>query len=249
MHSMDTKKCMIIVISALPLTPVAGLLVPLVVADAVAAEARTIAAIRDTNLRKAPTAESEILTLITKGRTVGVANCGKGWCRVSWNGHDGYVFAKNLGVDAPQWPLGAVVAWPGYDQKVRKITGAHEDSDSENAWVLELGGTGEWPLNGERPNFGGTIAAEIEPIENWLELEFGLSALGTSGHSELSGDVLFKKPFRLSPTVEFMIGGGPSLSRTLNGPDRGNVWRRNSPSIGCSGRPKMLAGTSSRRGA
>jgi hypothetical protein len=34
--------------------------------------------------------------------------------------------------------------------------------------------------------------------------------------------VLFKKPFRLSPTVEFMVGAGPSFSRTFNGPERGN---------------------------
>ena len=43
-----------------------------------------------------------------------------------------------------------------------------------------------------------TIAAEIEPIENWLELEIGLSTLPTAGNSELSGDVLFKKPCRCS---------------------------------------------------
>jgi hypothetical protein len=87
--------------------------------------------------------------------------------------------------------------------------------------VVEIGTAGEWPLDGERPNFGGTIAVEMTPIEDWLELEFGLSTLATTGHTELSGDVLFKKPFRLSPTVEFMVGAGPSFSQTLNGPERG----------------------------
>jgi hypothetical protein len=48
--------------------------------------------------------------------------------------------------------------------------------------------------------------------------------LATAGHTELSGDLLFKKPFRLSPTVEFMVGAGPSFSRTLNGPEQGNSW-------------------------
>jgi hypothetical protein len=99
----------------------------------------------------------------------------------------------------------------------------HEEGQ-EHSFVLEIGTAGEWPLAGERPNFGGTIAGEIEPIENWLELEFGLSTLATAGHTELSGDLLFKKPFRLSPTVEFMIGAGPSYSHTLNGPDRGGAW-------------------------
>jgi len=101
------------------------------------------------------------------------------------------------------------------------IAGAQDDRDADHGLIIEFGTAGEWPVNGDRPNFGGTIAAEITPIENWLELEFGFSTLGTAGHTELSGDLLFKKPFRLSPTVEFMVGAGPSLSQTLNGPERG----------------------------
>jgi hypothetical protein len=95
---------------------------------------------------------------------------------------------------------------------------------AEHSFILEIGAAGEWPLGGERPNFGGTIAGEVEPIENWLELEFGFTTLATAGHAELSGDLLFKKPFRLSPTVEFMAGLGPSFSRTLNGLERGDAW-------------------------
>jgi len=103
------------------------------------------------------------------------------------------------------------------------VARAGDERSAEHGLVLEIGPAGEWPLNGERPNFGGTIAAEITPIENWLELEFGLTTLSTTGHTETSADLLFKKPFRLLPTMEFMIGAGPSFSRTLNGPDRGNT--------------------------
>jgi hypothetical protein len=103
------------------------------------------------------------------------------------------------------------------------VAAAEDDRDVDHGLVVEIGTAGEWPLNGERPNFGGSVAAEVTPIENWLELEFGLSTLGTAGYSELSGDILFKKPFRLSPTVEFMVGAGPSLSQTLNGPERGET--------------------------
>jgi hypothetical protein len=46
----------------------------------------------------------------------------------------------------------------------------------------------EWPLDGERQNLGGTIAAEVEPIENWLELESGLSTLAAAGHTEISAE-------------------------------------------------------------
>jgi hypothetical protein len=97
---------------------------------------------------------------------------------------------------------------------------AQGDRDVDHKLVLEIGPAGEWPLGGGPSNFGSTIAVEVTPIENWLELEFGMTALGTAGRSELSADLLFKKPFRLSPTVEFMIGAGPSLSRTVNGPER-----------------------------
>jgi hypothetical protein len=100
-------------------------------------------------------------------------------------------------------------------------TAAAKDEDVEHKFVLELGTSGEWPLNDERPNFGGTFAVEFEPIENWLELELGITTLNTTGHSDLSGDLLFKKPFKITPSFEFMIGAGPSVSQTLNGPDRG----------------------------
>ena len=134
--------------------------------------------------------------------------------------------ARNLGTAAaPPWPRGPTLAWQGFGswQKAGKddVAGARAERDADHALILEIGMAGEWPLNGERPNFGGSLAAEIEPIENWLELEFGLSTLATAGHTELSGDVLFKKPFRISPTFEFMVGAGPSVSQTLNGAERG----------------------------
>jgi hypothetical protein len=100
---------------------------------------------------------------------------------------------------------------------------AEEPGEEDRVFTLELGGAGEQDLSGGGFNFGPNIAGEITPIENWLELELGFSALPTSGHTELSWDFLFKKPFTLSPTTEVMIGAGPSLSRTLSGPDKGTV--------------------------
>jgi uncharacterized protein YraI len=228
MRPMNARNRIATALSALVLAPLIGVLAPLIVAYAKAGdgEVKSIATSGATNLRKAPGTDSEILTLIPKGTTVKVGDCRNEWCRVSWNGQDGYAIARNLAA-APPSPHIPVAAWQSYDRgpwlKAGKVDigGAHEERDAEHAWVLEIGTAGEWPLNGERPNFGGTIAAEIEPIENWLEIEFGLSTLATTGHTELSGDVLFKKPFRLSPTVEFMVGAGPSLSQTLNGADRG----------------------------
>jgi hypothetical protein len=98
-----------------------------------------------------------------------------------------------------------------------------EPVEKDHLFVLEIGGAGERDLGGGRANFGGTIAGEVTPIENWLELEMGVTALGTAGHTELSGDFIFKKPFRLSPSVELMVGAGPSVARTLNGAERGTT--------------------------
>jgi hypothetical protein len=87
----------------------------------------------------------------------------------------------------------------------------------EHGWVLELGPAAEWPLQGDTPNYGANIAIEREVIAGWLEIEFGMSGLWTAGRGELSWDLLFKKPFTLSPTVELMVGAGPSFSKPTNG--------------------------------
>jgi hypothetical protein len=65
--------------------------------------------------------------------------------------------------------------------------------------------------------FGAALGIEVTPIENWLELEFGVAASRSSGSTELSGDLVFKKPFRLSETSEFMVGLGPFVSRAGSG--------------------------------
>lgn len=83
--------------------------------------------------------------------------------------------------------------------------------------VIEIGGAGEWGLAGGLPNFGGTLAVEVTPIERWLEVEAGVSALGTSGQHQIAADLVFKKPFKFSPGVEFMPGIGPEISWPLNG--------------------------------
>lgn len=228
---MNSSECVAARLLTLHLAAFAGVVAELTIADARAGELKPSATVGETNLRTTPRGDGAIVTRIPKGATVEIGDCHNGWCWVSWNGQSGYAVARNLyTAPALRWPNVPVAAWLGGDygqrQKAGKIdlAGGRDESNAEHSLVLEFGGAGEWPLNGERPNFGGTIAAEIEPIEGWLELEFGLTTLATAGHSELSGDVLFKKPFRLSPTVEFMAGAGPSLSRTLNGPEQGNAW-------------------------
>ncbi len=55
---------------------------------------------------------------------------------------------------------------------------------------------------------------EVTPIENWLELEAGVTPLFTRHSTEWDTDLLFKKPWTLSKKAEFMVGVGPEWIHT-----------------------------------
>ena len=75
--------------------------------------------------------------------------------------------------------------------------------------MLELGGAASRSLREQQSSFGPGVAVELTPIENWLELEAGVTPLFRAHSTEWSIDVLFKKPWTLSETKEFMLGIGP----------------------------------------
>jgi hypothetical protein len=68
-----------------------------------AATAKPIATVAETNLRKGPGTDTEVLTLIPKGTTVEVGKCTNGWCEASVDGKDGFVIARNVRM-APRPP-------------------------------------------------------------------------------------------------------------------------------------------------
>jgi hypothetical protein len=80
--------------------------------------------------------------------------------------------------------------------------------------VVELGGAVERSLTEGTSSFGPTAAVEVTPIENWLELEAGVTPLFRRHSTEWSVDLLFKKPWTLSPQFEFMLGIGPEWIHT-----------------------------------
>ena len=91
-----------------------------------------------------------------------------------------------------------------------------QTEDPEPSAVLELGGAAERSIKDGGANFGPTIAVEVTPIENWLELEGGVTPLFGHGRTEWDTDLLFKKPWTLSNKVEFMIGAGPQWVHTTS---------------------------------
>ena len=56
--------------------------------------------------------------------------------------------------------------------------------------------------------------SKSRPIENWLELEAGVTPLFARHSTEWDVDLVFKKPWTLSRKAEFMLGVGPEWVHT-----------------------------------
>jgi len=89
-----------------------------------------------------------------------------------------------------------------------------QPADKDPAAIAELGGAFSRGLNEKQSSYGADLAVEFTPIERWLELEIGTTPLFTRHSVEWDTDLLFKKPWTLSPRAEFMFGVGPEWIRT-----------------------------------
>ena len=88
------------------------------------------------------------------------------------------------------------------DSSVQRQT-ATEDKDPKA--IFELGAATSWNLSGGAATFAPNVAAEITPIENWLELEAGVSPFYTHNSKEWDADLLFKKPWTISRKAELCL--------------------------------------------
>lgn len=86
--------------------------------------------------------------------------------------------------------------------------------EKESAAVIEFGAAADRSLTEGQSSFGPTVAVEVTPIENWLELEAGVTPLFRNHSTEWTVDLLFKKPRTLSEKREFMLGVGPEWIHT-----------------------------------
>jgi hypothetical protein len=82
--------------------------------------------------------------------------------------------------------------------------------EKEPLAILELGAASSWNVRGGAATFAPNLAAEMTLIENWLEIEAGVSPFYTRNNTEWDTDLLFKKPWTLSRKAEFMAGIGPA---------------------------------------
>jgi len=111
------------------------------------------------------------------------------------------------------------------DSQVRPDSpGASQPPEKEAAAILELGAEPALGLRGRGWSLSPTVAAEVTPIENWLELEFGVTPTFGNRSTEWDTDLLFKKPWSISKKVEFMFGVGPEwIHVTENGVSTNSV--------------------------
>ncbi len=103
--------------------------------------------------------------------------------------------------------LGVLVARHAIAQENGSVQS--DPPEKEAAAILEVGAEPARSLSGGGWTLSPTVAVEVTPIENWLELEFGVTPTFSHHSTEWDTDFLFKKPWTLSKKVEFMFGGGP----------------------------------------
>jgi len=92
--------------------------------------------------------------------------------------------------------------------------GFAQSTEKEPAATLELGAEASHGLNGGGSAGGPSLAVEVTPIKEWLELEAGVTPLFSAQATEWDTDLLFKKPWTLSRKAEFMAGIGPEWVHT-----------------------------------
>lgn len=105
----------------------------------------------------------------------------------------------------------------GFVTALLLFVGTARAEDKDPFAVAELGAAGEWGLQGGGSGFGPTAAVEFTPINNWLVIETGVTPLFSRGQTEWDTDFVFKKPFDISPAVEFEPGVGPVWIHTSGG--------------------------------
>ncbi len=117
--------------------------------------------------------------------------------------------ANDLHADHRMEPQAKSEAAAPDSQAQSDSTSASPPAEKEAVAILELGAEPTRSLSGGGWTLSPTVAAEVTPIENWLELEFGVTPTFTHRSTEWDTDLLFKKPWTLSKKVEFMFGVGP----------------------------------------
>jgi hypothetical protein len=122
-----------------------------------------------------------------------------------------------------------------------KFSAHPQAADEDPVAILELGASASWNFSGGAATFAPNLAEEITPIENWLEVEAGVSPFYTRNSTEWDTDLFFKKPWTLSRKAEFMLGVGPEwVHLNQNGKASNSITGRWREAL-CSGQRENTA--------
>ena len=79
---------------------------------------------------------------------------------------------------------------------------------------LEIGAAPAWSLTDHTSSLGPSVSVEFTPIRNWLEIEVGTAPSFSAHSTEWDTEILFKKPWDITPKIELMAGIGPAWINT-----------------------------------
>jgi hypothetical protein len=106
----------------------------------------------------------------------------------------------------------------------RAMAAGDEGEEAKHLFVLELGAAAEREISEHSSHLSPAVGIEIDPIENWLEIEFGASTYKSRGATNWELELPFKKPFHLTSSVEIMPGVGPTWAHTTQPGERPSTW-------------------------
>lgn len=89
--------------------------------------------------------------------------------------------------------------------------------------LIALGSFPESPED-EEVYWGPGLIYELTVIPHWLEIELAGAALFKREGAKLPVDVLLKKPFRLSRSVDLFVGGGPMMNISVEENEASVHW-------------------------
>jgi hypothetical protein len=95
-------------------------------------------------------------------------------------------------------------------------SGGAQAEDAEPTAIAEAGGARQWSLGSGGSSYGPNFGIETTPIPDILELEADVTPFFSRGQTDWDSDFLFKKPFVLSNSLEFMIGVGPEWDHVVS---------------------------------
>jgi len=104
------------------------------------------------------------------------------------------------------------------------LAGAARADGKERTLVFGEGAAAEVELKGRSSHGGLNAFVEWNAIDEWLELELGASILATDGGVVVPVDLLLKKPFTITHSLELMVGFGPEMVQFAAPGDQATVW-------------------------